>query len=143
MDPGPGVFDHELDSVPRRLEAPPRETIALYQRLAVNPVLAVLVFTIAAGTLSLALKVRSPRLFALAVGLYFMDLFLFQYHCFDCKATGWLLRYRRHVCPAVVARWHGAQLPRFCGPAVRIQLAAWLILLASLFVLGLTIFLAG
>jgi hypothetical protein len=139
MEPRPGVFDHELDSVPPRsvVQVPPREEIALYQRLVVNPLLAFLLTAVVVAILSIALKFQFPRLFAVGVGLVAVDLFLFRYRCLDCKATGWLLRYRRHVCSAIIARWQRGELPRFCGPAVKIQLASWIILAASVSVLAL------
>jgi hypothetical protein len=143
VEPGPGVFDHDLDSLPPRSGAPGRDSIALYQRLVVNPFPAVLVFVIIVAIARTGFATRSVGLFTLGVGLSLVDLFLFKYHCLDCRATGWLLRYRRHVCPGVIARWNRGELPRFCGPGVKIQLAGWLILLASVSVLGLIMLLSA
>ena len=78
-------------------------------------------------------------MFKFGFGLLALDFFLVQYHCRDCGATGWLLRYRKHVCPAVVARWHQRELPRFRGPGVRAQLVGWLILSLSATILVLVV----
>jgi hypothetical protein len=78
-------------------------------------------------------------MFEVGFGLLALECLLVQYHCRDCGATGFLVRYRRHTCPAVLARWHHRERPRFRGPGVRAQLVAWLILLLSVAILVLTV----
>ena len=142
MLPGPDVFDPDLDPHPQRSGGPRSDSIAPYQRLIVNPFLAVLLFVIVLAIVRTALRTRALGLFQLGVGLVLVDLFLVQYHCLDCGATGWLLRYRRHACPTVLTRWQRGEQRRFRGPSVRIQLVGWLVLLGSAFVMGLIMLLA-
>jgi hypothetical protein len=136
VDSGPGVFDHELDSQPRSPLRPLNESIVLYQRLVVNPFLAVLalVIIVAIGPWVEARQSFGSFQAMLAV---FAVKFLVQYHCRDCGATGFLTGSRKHVCPAVLARWHQYEMPRFRGPSVNAQYVLWLILLASVFILAL------
>ena len=137
MQSGPDVFDPDLDPQPRRSLDPAHVTIAPYQRLIVNPFLTVLVFVIVVGIVRIAIQTETAGLFALAVGLLVVDVFLVQYHCLDCGATGWLRRYRRHTCPTVIARWQRGEHRRIRGPSVKLQLAGWLVLLAAAAALGL------
>ncbi len=143
MESGPDIFDRELDPQPQRPAGPDRNTVVPFQRLVVNPFLAVLVFVIIVALWREAVTRRMPALFQLGVGLLIVDVFLVQFHCLDCGATGWLLRYRRHACPPVLFRWQHAEWRRFRGPGVRLQLAAWLILLASVFVLAMILWIAS
>jgi hypothetical protein len=136
VDSGPGVFDHELDSQPPRPLRPINESITLYQRLVVNPFLAVLalVMIVAIGPWVEAKHPFGPfqgLLAALAAR------FLVQYHCRDCGATGFLTGFRKHLCPAVLARWHQRELAQFRGPSVGAQYVLWLIVLASVLILTL------
>jgi hypothetical protein len=114
-----------------------------FQRLVVNPFLAVLVFIIIVALWREGVTRRSPALFQLGVGLVLVDVFLLQYHCLDCGATGWLLRYRRHACPTVMLRWQRGEWRRFRGPGVKLQLVAWLILVAAALVLILIMWIGG
>jgi hypothetical protein len=143
VESGPDIFDRELDPQPHRPAGPQRDTVVPFQRLVVNPFLAVLVFIIIVWLWSEGLKWQSPALFQLGVGLLIVDVFLVQFHCLDCGATGWLLRYRRHACPTVLARWGRSEWRRFRGPGVRLQLASWLILLASVTVLVLILWIGA
>ena len=137
MQSGPDVYDRDLDPQPRRSLDPAHVSIAPYQRLIVNPFLAVLLFVIILAIVQTAIQTRTAGLFPLGLGLVLVDLFLVQFHCLDCGATGWLLRYRRHACPTVIARWQRGEHRRFRGPSVKLQLAGWIVLLAAAFVLGL------
>jgi hypothetical protein len=136
VDSGPGVYDHELDSQPRRPLRPINDAITLYQRLVVNPFLAVLALIVifAMGNWLEAQHPFGPLRTLLVI---FAAKYLVQYHCRDCGATGFLTGYRNHLCPPVLARWHEHELPRFRGPGVRAQYVLWLILLASVWVLAL------
>jgi hypothetical protein len=142
VDPGPGVYDHDLDSQPSGPVRPRDESIAPYQRLVVNPLLAVLAVVITVAIERWALENRYLGMFELGFGLLALEFFLVQYHCRDCGATGFLLRFRRHACPAVVARSHRGERPRFRGPGVRLQLVVWAIVLASASVLVMIMLLA-
>jgi hypothetical protein len=106
----------------------PRPTAAVaryYQRLVLNPFLAVvggcLTYAVARLDRSAPAWVL-PIVAAGVVGAYF----LLQYHCLDCGATGWYRGWRRHACPRVCERWgdpfsHG--MPLFPSPAT--QLVLW------------------
>jgi hypothetical protein len=142
VQPGPDVFDPDLDPPPRRTASPDRESIVEFQRLVVNPFLAVLVFIVIVALFRTALVKRSWSLFDIGVVLFGIDVFLIQYHCLDCGATGWLLGVRRHVCGAVQARWQRGERRRFRGPGVRIQLVVWLVFLLAVTMLGLIIWIA-
>ncbi len=143
MQSGPDLFDRELDPQPPSRVGQGRDTVVPFQRLVVNPFLAVTVFVIIIALWREGVTRRSPALFQLGVGLVLVDVFLVQYHCLDCGATGWLLRYRRHACPTVLSRWQRAEWRRFRGPGVKLQLAAWLILVAAALVLILIMWIAG
>ena len=123
-------------STPRSPVRPINESITLYQRLLVNPCLAVLAFIIAVAIERWATGPRSIEFpFKFGVGIFALN-FLVQYHCRDCGATGFLISASKtHICPAVLARWHHRELPRSCVPGVRVQLACWVILLLSLTIL--------
>jgi hypothetical protein len=137
VDPGPGVYDHDLDSQPHRPAGPRAESIAPYQKLVVNPFLAVLAVVITIAIERWALENHYLGIFQIGFGLIALEFFLVQYHCRDCGATGFLFRVGRHACPAVVARLKRDERPRFRGPGVRVQLVAWLILVASAVILVL------
>ncbi len=133
------VFDRDLDPQPRRSLDPARVSIGPYQRLIVNPFLSVLVFVIIIAIARAALQTETLGVFPFLVFLILADVFLVQYHCIDCGATGWLLRYRRHGCPTIVSRFQRGELRRFRGPSVRLQLVLWLVFLAAAVVLVLIV----
>ncbi len=143
MQSGADVFDPDLDPQPRRPARGQSASILPFQRLVANPFLAVLLFVIVVALWHGAFVRHAPWLFQLGLGLSLVAFFLVQYHCLDCGATGWLIRYRRHACPAVVARWQRGERRRFRGPGVRLQLWAWFVSLAAACVLGLAYLIAG
>jgi hypothetical protein len=138
---GPDVYDRDLDPQPRRSLDPAHVSIAPYQRLIVNPFLAVLVFVIIVAIALYAIRTEILGLFPFLVILVLLDPFLVQYHCLDCGATGWLIRYRKHGCPTVVARFQLGEHRRFRGPSVKLQLVGWLVSLAAAAVVGLVMLL--
>jgi hypothetical protein len=137
VEPGPGIFDRDLDREPARPESPTHDSIESYQRLVVNPFLAVLLFVIILMIEDVAIRTHNLGLFFLGCGLLVVPVLLVQYHCLDCGATRWLIRSRRHACRAVIVRMHHRERRRIPWPAVRVQLVGWVILLCSAFVLGL------
>jgi hypothetical protein len=136
---GPDLFDRDLDPHPRRSLDPEHISIAPYQRLIVNPFLSVLLLVIIIAIAQKAIQTETFGIFPLLVILILIDVFLVQYHCLDCGATGWLLRYRKHGCPTVVTRFQRGELRRFRGPSVRLQLAMWIVFLLVALVLGLIV----
>jgi hypothetical protein len=109
----------------------PRESFETYQRFIANPLLTVLDGLLAFLLIRAGLQTRNLALFLTGIGLLFLAIPLLQFHCLDCGATGWLLRYRRHACPPVVVRWQSRESLRFRGPGVLAQLLAWLGVLAA------------
>jgi len=140
---GPDVFDRELDPQPQIPARADSASVLPFQRLLVNPFLAVLVCVIIVALWREAYARESRWLFQLGVALTIVVVFLFQYHCLDCGVTGWLLRYRQHACPTVVSRMQRREWRRFRGPGVRLQLAAWLIFVAGAFVLAIINWIGG
>jgi hypothetical protein len=132
--PGETLFDPDVD-IPRRRES--RHSSYLiedHQRLIVNPFLAVLGWVIVLVIVRAALNNRNSTLFLVGLGLLWVPLFLFQYHCLDCGATGWLQSFRRHCCPAVTARAQNGTMQRFPGSSVKNQIIGWFYVLAMAFV---------
>lgn len=136
MLPRNDVFDRDLDQQPWPVNAPRGGSLVPFQRLIVNPFLAVLTFLALVAAERWAFLNLSKGWFEFGFGLLAFDFFLFQYYCRDCGATGWLVGYRNHACPSVVARYSRGEQPRFRGPDVRVQLVIWLIVIASIGVLG-------
>jgi hypothetical protein len=134
VDSTGSTFDPDLDVQPRRHA---REPLEPYQRLVANPFLAVLAWIFIAALVDAAVRSQNLPLFLTAIGLLFVAFFLLQFHCLDCGATGWVLRYRKHACPPVVARWQSRTVRRFHGPSMKSQLVGWFIVIPSAVVLGL------
>jgi hypothetical protein len=132
------TFDADLDLQPFRPEEPD-EPIDEYQRLVANPFLALVGWLAAVGLVREAVLRRNLLLFLLSFVIFLLSFFLLQFHCLDCGATRWLLRYRLHACPAVMARRADRRRRRFRGPRLKLQLAGWFWLIAILFVLGMLV----
>jgi hypothetical protein len=110
--------------------------IGNYQRLIVNPFLAVLAWglILVAGLKLFAIRRAFPAippkgwpLIAL-VGMLivFGPSRLCQYHCLDCGETGWLFRHRWHACATVLERMRERTFSaQFLGLGVKNQLVAW------------------
>jgi hypothetical protein len=129
-------FDPELDNLTRRPSPRYREPLPRFQRLVVNPLLAVLCWLMVFFVLKITVQNRHLVGFLVGVGLLFLPFLLVQYHCMDCGKTGWVLRYRRHACPPVIARWQTQQAPQTRGPNVKFQLVLWSVFFVSAFVLA-------
>ncbi len=140
MDPVRGTFDRELDSPPGLPPGIPVEALPACQRIIVNPLLGVLSWLVTFALIRLAVKNRSSTLFLLGVCLLFAAFLVQQFHCLDCGATGWLVRYRRHACPSVVARYRQRDVRRFRVPRVMTQIAIWFYLITGTLVLLLILF---
>ena len=136
MDAREDTFDPDLDLQPRPEAPAPVESLERCQRLVANPFLAVVTWLLLTGLIREAVLIHSLPLFLTAIGLWFVALFLVQFHCLDCGKTGWLLDYRRHACPAVVERWQSRTVRRFRGPSVKAQLVGWFICVPVALVLG-------
>jgi len=131
VDPGQGTFDRDVDSQPGLPARVPFESLREYQRIVVNPLLGVLAWLVMFALIRAGVKSRSSTLFLIGLSLVFVGLFLHQFHCLDCGATGWLFRYRRHACPSVVARYENREVRRFRLPNVPTQLTIWFYFLAG------------
>jgi hypothetical protein len=96
-----------------------------YQRLVANPFLALLAFIGWCYAFWHGLLLRSFPLAAVLFASLVGVLFLLHYHCLDCGATGWLFRWRSHVCEQVLARQHAGRRRRFRGPNPVTQAILW------------------
>jgi hypothetical protein len=142
VDPGRGAFDHDLDSRPGSRPRVPFESVPDYQRILVNPFLGVLAWVVMFALIDAGVKHQSLTLFLTGLSLMLAGLFLGQFHCLDCGATGWLYGYRRHACPSVVARYENREVRRFRIPRVWTQVTIWVYLLTGA-ALSVVLFLSG
>jgi hypothetical protein len=133
------VYDHQIDSHPRRPSTGLIGPVAGYQRLLVNPFLSLLTWVAVALLIRVALRLQNLTLFLAGVVLLFVPLVLLRFHCLDCGDTGWLLSSWRHACPSVVQRWHSRQVARFRLPGVGTQLVAWFYLVVTILSLSLIV----
>jgi len=95
----------------------------------VNPLLAVLDWLVALAILRASIARVNVRLFQVGSILLVLGFLLFQYHCLDCGATGWLIRQRRHACPEDVVRWRNRGPRRRRVPSIGTQIVLWCYLL--------------
>jgi hypothetical protein len=126
------AFDPEFDPPPPRWR---REHVPL--RLVVNPWLVVLDWLTAYMIVRAAVLRVNFTLFQLGCAVALLGFFLLQFHCLDCGATGWLLRFRRHHCPDGVAAWCARRPSRWPIPSVGTQIVAWCFALAMAVLLAL------
>jgi hypothetical protein len=129
------TFDPDVDLLPPPETAPPPEVLGDYRRLLVNPLLALLIWIGAAAVIRAAVGSRNLAQFLSGIVLLFVAPLFVQFHCLDCRATGWLIRYRHHACSSVVNRWKARAELRW--PTLKVQLAVWFALLAAVSILGL------
>jgi hypothetical protein len=110
-----------------------------YQRLVANPFLALLGLVL--WCLALRQILGAKRLDLLIPVLLSLGavVFLLQYHCLDCGATGLLFRWRRHACERVLARQLEGRPLRFRGPRPPTQLVLWIYALLTVAVLFLLV----
>jgi len=135
VEPAPATSDPDLDM--QQEQPAPVEPVDEYQRLVANPFLTVLGWLVMFGVMRESLRRHNLWLFIISVALLVGSCLFLQFHCLDCGATGWLMGYRRHACPAVVARRSSQAQRRFRGPGLPTQLLAWFILLTAACGLGL------
>ena len=138
MEPGRGTFDRDLDLQPRRARPEPIEPIEDRQRLVANPLLGVLFWIVAFMMLRESVRRHESDPVCLGAALFVLVGIVFmQFHCLDCGKTGWLLRYRRHACPAVIARRESKWVRQFRLAGLKVQLVVWFILMMAALVLGM------
>jgi hypothetical protein len=115
-------LDPELDR-PRPEPAVLQDPEAL--RLLANPFLALLGLLVWAAGLRYVVEHKQLVLLmpALAAGAGLV--FLLQYHCLDCGATGWLFRWRNHACAPMIARGREGRRHRFRATNPIRQLVIW------------------
>jgi hypothetical protein len=135
LETGQDTYDPDVDLVIRPETVPPGVRLGDYQRLFANPLLALLIWIVAAAVIRAAVMSRNLAQFFAGVVLLFVAPLFIQFHCLDCRATGWLIRYRRHGCPAVVNRWKSGGDVQW--PRLKVQLAVWVAALAAASILGL------
>jgi hypothetical protein len=126
-----GVHDRELDAPLDRpsVRVRPASTLG-YQRLVANPFLAVLGLIVWYAAVRVTVQARRLDLFFLALLSLSLVIFLFQYHCLDCGATGRLVHWRGHVCERIRLRAGSGQPRRFPALSPVAQTLGWIYLLA-------------
>lgn len=123
-------FDPDLDFPPPRLVSPYGESVREYQRLVVNPLLAVVGLLGTLGLLWYSLHTKNLPSFLLSLVLTAACPFLIQYHCLDCGRTDFTVRSSRHACGETVRRMRLGHEPSFPLPSVRTQIKAWVLTLS-------------
>ena len=122
------AHDPEFDREPAR--TPIRYTydgdLRAYQRLVVNPFLALLALVGWVALMRLGYRERILSAFLVAQLLPVLAYYAVQYHCLDCGTTGALSRWKDHACESVVARRLAGRPRRFRGPNPRSQLLLWI-----------------
>jgi len=135
----PNTFDPDFDLPPTRPARYSLESIEANQRLVCNPFLGCFALVVIYALIRTGLRWHNLTSFLTAIGLLFVPFLLFQYHCLDCGATGWLIRSRRHVCSAVVARLQNEGVRRPRGPSIPIQTTAWFCLMGIVFLMAMIV----
>jgi hypothetical protein len=136
-DPWQGTFDRDLDWEPRQSPGLVEGSFEASQRLVANPLLAVATWVAGVALIRASLRSHHFAVFVAGVGLLFLAFFLLQFHCLDCGRTGWLLRYGRHACPRVKARWRNREFRRVRGPGLMTQLVLWSYFLVAAFLVSM------
>ncbi len=133
--PSPRDPDFDRPALPGA-QGPGRDVVHFYQRLLVNPFLAVIALMLVLAVANALWRasgsnLAGPVIWAgILAALLLTALLSLQYHCLDCGATGWFRRWRRHACPRVVERWQtpfSAASRLFPNPNT--QLVLWLFVL--------------
>ena len=135
-EPTPTLFDSDHDTprgLPRGLRS---DMIPAYQRVIVNPLLAILGWLLAIVLIRYSTRTHNLALYLTAILWLFVPFVLIQFHCLDCRVTGWLLRVRRHACPSVVARWISKESLRGRWPSITVQIHCWIYALVAVATLG-------
>jgi len=120
-------FDPDLDMLPPRLASPTGEPVTEYQRLIVNPLLAIVGLLGVWSVFHYSLQVRNLPLFLLSIALAVACAFLIQYHCLDCGRTDFTIRSGRHACVKVVRRMRLEEEPPFPALSIRFQITLWVV----------------
>jgi hypothetical protein len=139
-EPSPTLFDPEHDAprgLPRGLSS---NAISAYQRVVVNPLLAILGWLLAIVLIRYSTRSHNLALYLTAILWLFVPFVLVQFHCLDCRVTGWLLRVRRHACSSVIARCVSKESLRGRWPSITVQIHCWIYALVALAILGFVLF---
>jgi hypothetical protein len=120
-----GEHDPELDPPPVRRPVRLGSDFRRFQRLVANPFLALAALVGWVIGLRRAYEARNLPVLLVLVASLGGVVFLLQYHCLDCGATGWLFRWKSHACPRSLARQRDGRPLRFRGPTPTTQLVLW------------------
>jgi len=130
------MFDRDLDPPSRQVVLRPMD-VAGYQRVVVNPFLAVLGWLGWAFSIAWSMRAGNALPFVLLLPWVLAPSRLFQFHCLDCGKTGRLSRLERHACTGVMRRRGlGAMVPPPWDPTLQTRLW-YFILLVAIFLYGL------
>ncbi len=129
-DDGPRMFDRDLDPPSRQAVLLP-EHLAGYQRVVVNPFLAVLGWLAWLFAIRQSMRAGNAMLFFFLLPWVPAPSRLFQFHCLDCGRTGWLSRLGRHACTGVLERRELESVgPPPVDPALQTRLWYFFVLVA-------------
>ncbi|MDR3619197.1 MAG: hypothetical protein P4L85_07590 [Paludisphaera borealis] len=120
------TFDPDLDIPRASARNPYGESVAEYQRVLANPLLAVVGLVGAWAVLCYSLRVRNLPLFLIALILTALCPLLIQYHCLHCGRTDFAFRSRRHACTETLRRWRLGEPATRKPPRLRTQVKAWI-----------------
>lgn len=123
-------FDPDLDMLPPRLESPSGAPAREFQRLIVNPLLAMIGFLAVWAVFRYSLQIRNLPLFLLSLALAVACPFLIQFHCVDCGRMGFAVRAHRHACVDIVRRMRLDEDPPFPAISIRLQVTLWTVAVA-------------
>src|SRR5438105_489540 len=91
------------------------------ESVAFLPFVAIMGWLLAIVLIRYSTRSHNLALYLTAILWLFVPFVLIQFHCLDCRATGWLLRVRHHACPSVVARWISKESLRGRWPSITVQ----------------------
>ena len=132
--------DPEFDRTIANIPAPSKWTVRYYQRLVINPFLAVVILLCGFGIV-LSLKNRLPKSSSpwWGLSLFVMSYFCVQFHCLDCGASGMFARRNRHACRGVRERWLARRMVPTYYPGPVLQLKIWGLTILGVVMLALTV----
>lgn len=118
-------FDPDLDMLPPRLKSPTGAPVREFQRLIVNPLLALIGLLVVWTIFRYSLQIRNLPLFLFSLVLAVACPFLIQFHCVDCGRVDFAFRARRHACVDVVRRMRLDEDPPLPAVTIRLQITLW------------------
>jgi hypothetical protein len=121
--------DPEFDRSNSTVPMPTEDVIRYYQRLIVNPFLALFAGLLTFLFCEVLARLTIPVLIVPALGLGMVGAcFLLQYHCLDCGTTGPFHSWKQHSCSSIWERWQSGRISwNLPYPAASTQLVLWVL----------------